>query len=53
MKEKFQKNNYIAPSVRVLYAAVEDGFGLSFCPVDSNANPTTTGTTLLGSASWD
>ena len=53
MKENFQKIDYIAPSVRVLYVAVEDGFGLSIRPIDSNANPTSAGTTLLGSGSWD
>lgn len=53
MKEKFQKTNYIAPSVRVVCVVVEDGFRLSFSPNVPNANPTTAGTTLLGSGSWD
>lgn len=53
MKEKLMKTSYIAPSVRVLQAAVEDGFGLSLRPDVPNANPSSAGTTLLGSGSWD
>lgn len=53
MKEKLMKTSYIAPSVRVLQAAVEDGFGLSIRPDVPNANPSSAGTTLLGSGSWD
>jgi len=53
MKEKLMKTSYIAPSVRVIQAAVEDGFGLSLRPDVPNANPSSAGTTLLGSGSWD
>ena len=53
MKEKLQKSSYIAPSVKVLQAAVEDGFGLSIRPDVPNANPSSVGTTMLGSGSWD
>ena len=53
MKEKLMKTSYIAPSVRMIQAAVENGFGLSIRPDVPNANPSSAGTTLLGSGSWD
>jgi len=45
-----KKNFYVAPSVRIITAAVEDGFGASIRPDNSNFP---VGTTDLGSGSWD